>query len=471
MYLLSQMWAYLALAFLIGAIASYLYWRTCLRPMLESRFEHSRKDAASRLSLLEDERAKFSGNGHDVSREADKLRGELATLRASHADGGKALSAARDEENKLKAELSVVKQRIADQDADAAKHAAELKRAREDAAAEAARRHADEIKKARDQVAAEWTAKHTAELKKGRDEVTASLTAVHAGEVKKLQDTANAHETKVLTLTQADGSVRQELDAAKARHADELKKTRDSVAAEWTAKHDAGVKKAREDAAADAARCHADELAKLKDEHAVAIARHSDDLAKAKAAAASVHAPPAVVAKPTAGGNSKADDLKLIWGVGPEIEKLLNDHGIHRFEQIANWKDKDLAWFDGVLPAFKGRAVSEKWIEQCRKLVSGWRPEREIGDKPKDILTGPRGGKADDLKLIWGVGPKLEAMLNTAGFYHFDQIAKWTDREIEWVDTQLGDFAGRAVRDKWVEQCKKLATGWRPASDVGERPT
>ena len=41
---------------------------------------------------------------------------------------------------------------------------------------------------------------------------------------------------------------------------------------------------------------------------------------------------------------------------------------------------------------------------------------------------------------------------------------------LEWVDSQLGEFAGRAVRDKWVEQCKKLATGWRPASDVGEKP-
>ena len=108
--------------------------------------------------------------------------------------------------------------------------------------------------------------------------------------------------------------------------------------------------------------------------------------------------------------------------------------------------------------------------EQCKQLATGWRPEREIGDKPKDLLTGPRGGKADDLKLIWGVGPKIEQMLNKAGIYHFTQVASWTDRELEWVDSQMGDFAGRAVRDKWIEQCKKLATGWRPSSDVGEKP-
>ena len=85
-------------------------------------------------------------------------------------------------------------------------------------------------------------------------------------------------------------------------------------------------------------------------------------------------------------------------------------------------------------------------------------------------IAKARDGKPDDLKLIWGVGPKLEILLNAAGFFHFDQIAKWGAADIERVASQLGEFGGRAVRDKWVEQCKKLATGWRPASDVGEKP-
>ena len=472
MYLLSQIWWYLLLAFLLGALVGYLLWRVCNRPMLESRFERSRKDMASRLSLLEDERAKFTGDGRDAGVEAAKLRSELANLKASFADNTKSATAARDDESMFRAEVAALKKRISEADAEAAKHAADVKKA--------------------------------------RDEATASLAAAHAAEVKKLHETAKSHEAKVMSLSQADTSARQEMESAKSRHADELKKARDQVAAEWTAKHAADVKKARDEAAAEATRKHADELekaksataalataghdaalkaareaaaaeaarrhsddiTKLKNDHAAALARHADDLAKARStvvAAAAVASPVAAKSAPAA-DHAKADDLKLIWGVGPEIEKLLNEHGIHRFEQIANWTGKDLAWFDGLLPAFKGRAVSEKWIEQCRRLASGWRPEREIGDKPKDILSGPRGGRADDLKLIWGVGPKLEAMLNAAGFYHFDQIAKWTGREIEWVDTQLGDFAGRAVRDKWVEQCTKLATGWRPASDVGERP-
>ena len=58
---------------------------------------------------------------------------------------------------------------------------------------------------------------------------------------------------------------------------------------------------------------------------------------------------------------------------------------------------------------------------------------------------------------IKGVGPKMNAMLNGMGFYHFDQIAAWTDKEVAWVDDNLEGFNGRIVRDKWVEQARDLA--------------
>jgi NADH-quinone oxidoreductase subunit E len=70
-----------------------------------------------------------------------------------------------------------------------------------------------------------------------------------------------------------------------------------------------------------------------------------------------------------------------------------------------------------------------------------------------------RGGKADDLKLIKGVGPKLETLLHSLGFFHYDQIASWTASELAWVDDNLEGFKGRASRDGWIEQAKLLATG------------
>lgn len=79
------------------------------------------------------------------------------------------------------------------------------------------------------------------------------------------------------------------------------------------------------------------------------------------------------------------------------------------------------------------------------------------GKKPA-LMTAPRKSGADDLKLITGVGPKLEGVLNGLGFWHFDQIAKWTADEIVWVDSRL-KFKGRIVRDNWVDQASKLAKG------------
>jgi len=70
-----------------------------------------------------------------------------------------------------------------------------------------------------------------------------------------------------------------------------------------------------------------------------------------------------------------------------------------------------------------------------------------------------RAGEADNLLLLKGVGPKLNTLLGTLGVTRFDQIATWTAADIAKIDAQLGTFAGRIVRDNWVEQAKLLAAG------------
>ena len=78
-------------------------------------------------------------------------------------------------------------------------------------------------------------------------------------------------------------------------------------------------------------------------------------------------------------------------------------------------------------------------------------------ERPKGISSA-RGGKADTLQRISGVGPKNEKVLHNLGFFHFDQIAAWTPAEIEWVDDHL-KFNGRIKREEWTKQCKLLAAG------------
>jgi len=86
---------------------------------------------------------------------------------------------------------------------------------------------------------------------------------------------------------------------------------------------------------------------------------------------------------------------------------------------------------------------------------------KTVKAKPDAKSSGPMRlkkpeGKADDLKRISGVGPKLEKTLNQLGFWHFSQIAKWKKTDIAIVDDELS-FKGRIERDDWIAQAKKLA--------------
>ena len=84
-------------------------------------------------------------------------------------------------------------------------------------------------------------------------------------------------------------------------------------------------------------------------------------------------------------------------------------------------------------------------------------PPEPVSEAGPVTLSAPREGRADDLKLIVGVGPKLEALLHELGFWHFDQIAAWTPAEVAWVDSRLGTFRGRIGRDDWIAQARRLA--------------
>lgn len=66
--------------------------------------------------------------------------------------------------------------------------------------------------------------------------------------------------------------------------------------------------------------------------------------------------------------------------------------------------------------------------------------------------------KPDDLKLISGVGPKLETVLNGLGVWTYGQIAELKREEVAWLDDYLG-FKGRIGRDAWIEQARKLTKG------------
>lgn len=83
-----------------------------------------------------------------------------------------------------------------------------------------------------------------------------------------------------------------------------------------------------------------------------------------------------------------------------------------------------------------------------------------------DLIPATEQSGGDDLSVMKGVGPKLVARLAALGVTRFDQIAAWDEAEIDRIDGQLGNFAGRIRRDDWVEQARLLAKGDRAAFEA-----
>ncbi len=107
----------------------------------------------------------------------------------------------------------------------------------------------------------------------------------------------------------------------------------------------------------------------------------------------------------------------------------------------------------------------EKELERIGKRVEGIgaprrrtmpdAPPRPVREQPR-VLSAALYGKKDDLKLISGVGPKLESLLNENGVYYFWQVAEWDRRDVDIIDDRLDAFKGRITRDNWVQQARQL---------------
>lgn len=100
-------------------------------------------------------------------------------------------------------------------------------------------------------------------------------------------------------------------------------------------------------------------------------------------------------------------------------------------------------------------AAAPKAAAPAAKSVSAAAPALTDKNRPVGI---DKPATVDDLKLISGVGPKIEGILHSIGIFTFAQVAAWKKAEREWVDGYL-KFSGRIERDDWQKQAKALAKG------------
>jgi predicted flap endonuclease-1-like 5' DNA nuclease len=175
----------------------------------------------------------------------------------------------------------------------------------------------------------------------------------------------------------------------------------------------------------------------------------------------------------------RRDNLTCIYGIDDAMENRLNGLGIYHHDQLASLSPGQRRWLFRQL-GYEGRFPSWwwRWKYDAEQIFAGKLacPDRDATLTPASLsvpaapladghqgarpsgLDAPRGGKADDLKRIRGIGKQNEGRLHALGIWHFDQIAAWSKEEVTWVGSYLA-FPGRIEREEWVSQAKVLATG------------
>ncbi len=67
--------------------------------------------------------------------------------------------------------------------------------------------------------------------------------------------------------------------------------------------------------------------------------------------------------------DGRPDDLKLLKGVGPVLERELNGLGFYHFDQIADWGPAEIEWVSGNLGVAGRKVLKENFVEQARALA------------------------------------------------------------------------------------------------------
>jgi len=135
-------------------------------------------------------------------------------------------------------------------------------------------------------------------------------------------------------------------------------------------------------------------------------------------------------------------EVKSILKASGERYKKLRDAGqpLYQIDKSAKVEIKE--------------AVSEIVEETKVKEV---KVKKDASDLLASIgIFDPSKDTADDLKLVKGIGPKMESTLNQIGIFTFAQVGKMTSKEYNMLDDLTGAFPGRAQRDDWAGQAQKL---------------
>ncbi len=380
-YLISKILLCLVLAFAIGLVLAWLLRRS----LALSREADLHSQWTQRFRTLEQERDTQLAK---IKADADEARTQVPTLEASLADRSDLIAQLQSELDGWKRRLPPLEERIRGREEAMAEMTAEGEalRAERDRLAEAlaarddqVRLHDSELKAAAERhTALEDRLAQSAGEKQAGDEAARE-------EAMQMKEALAACEVTIGELRSLAAAREQDAEAAQAqlRQRDEAMaelevalgeaRAESERVAEGIAEGDRRVRELGDALAASEGRlaeverrardadAWRERYENLHREHAAALA------------AAPAERPAWLIERPADGD---LDDLKHVRGIGPVLEKTLNDIGVYLYRQLAELDEAGIEWLARNVNTFPGRIRRDRWVEQASELML-----RKYGDE------------------------------------------------------------------------------------------
>lgn len=183
----------------------------------------------------------------------------------------------------------------------------------------------------------------------------------------------------------------------------------------------------------------------------------------------------------------QSDNLQIIEGIGPKIEDILKKAGINTWAALAATKSDDLVKTLEAAGSNYRIHDPSTWPQQAKLAAEGkW---EELINFQKSLGAGQIAGDGDtpskaekmamkimgfsnnpdDLKIVEGIGPKIEQLLKDAGIKTWTDLSMTSVQRLQEILNQAGDSFRLADPATWPKQAELAAAGkWGELSEYQE---
>ncbi len=161
------------------------------------------------------------------------------------------------------------------------------------------------------------------------------------------------------------------------------------------------------------------------------------------------------------------DDLTRINGIGPFIEQKLNEQGIYTYAQISEWDAAAIGQITEAIGYFPGRIERDNWVGQALALAQLKQQNPEAFSME---ALAPAEPAFEDLKVVEGIGPKIEELLHHNGIRNLGELAETSVERLNQILEEAGGHFRMHTPDSWPAQARLASNGdWELLKEYQEQ--